>query len=99
MSRANANSLILVVSLAQIVVSRTRRGALGHAGKRIELLLAHRDDSAIGAHSQGVEAFVAGRIHPVPAFELCCDAIDRAPDAERLAASHAKCGLLLLDHL
>src|SRR5260370_39492261 len=98
-SRANANSLILVVSLTQIVVSRTRRGALGHAGEGIELLLAHGDDAAIGAHSDGVEALVAGRIHPVPAFELCCDAIDRALDAEGLAASHAKCGLFFLDHL
>ena len=87
------------LALAQIVVGRARWRALGNAGERIELLFAHGDDAAVGAHPDRVQPLVARGIHPVPALELCRDLLDRALDAERLAAADAKRRLFFLDDL
>src|SRR5262245_17960086 len=88
---------LLLLALAQIIFSRAslraRRGAVG-----IELLLGDRDHAAVLAHLDHVEALRRILEHPMLAFELGGDALDRALDAERLAAADAVERLLLLKH-
>lgn len=89
--------LVLAIPFAQIVVRRAGRGALGDASERIELLFAHGDDAAVGAHSHRIQPLVACGKHPVPALELGCDPVDRALDTKRLAAADAERGLFLFN--
>src|SRR5207302_7194482 len=63
-------SLILDLALAEIIVGGTDWRAFANAGERIELLLAHRDHAAVGAHSYRVQPLVADGKHPVSAFEF-----------------------------
>src|SRR5712692_5153166 len=88
---------LLLLALAQVVLSgahlRPRRGAVG-----IEFLLGDRDHAAILAHLDHVEALRGILEHPVLAFELGGDALDRALDAERLAAADAVERLFLLQY-
>lgn len=91
------HGLVLAIPFAQIVVRRAGRGALGDASERIELLFAHGNDAAVGAHSHRIQPLVACGKHPVPALELGCDPVDRALDAKRLVAADAERGLFFLD--
>src|SRR6266851_7829889 len=99
MSRASGVRLArgaLFLALAQIILggaqARPRRGAVG-----IESLLGDRDHPAVLAHLDHLEPRRGALEHPVPAFELGGDSLDRALDAERLAAAHAVERLLLLE--
>src|SRR5262249_43316055 len=87
----------LLLALAQIIFRgahpRPRRRAV-----RVELLLGDRDHAAILAHLDDVETLRGLLEHPVLAFELGSDALDRALDAERLAAADTVERLLLLQH-
>src|ERR1700730_12596646 len=100
MSRASGIRLArgaLFLALAQIVLgvarARPRRSAVG-----IEFLLGDRDRPAVLAHLDHLEPCRGVLEHPVLAFELGDDPLDRALDAERLAAAHAVERLLLLEH-
>src|SRR5712691_5597075 len=96
-SRVRLVRPLLLLALAQVILGgahlRARRGAVG-----IELLLGDRDYAAILAHLDHVEASGGILEHPVLALELGGDALDRALDAERLAAADAMERLLLLEH-
>ena len=85
-----------VVALAQIVLGgayRRPRFAVG-----IEVLLGHHGDAAVLAHFDDVEAARRALEHPVLAFKLGSDALDRALHAERLTAANAVERLFLLEH-
>ena len=71
-------------------------GRFGRA-ERIEILLRHRRNAAVGAHLDDVEPLLGILEHPVLAFELGDHALDRAFHAERLAAADAGERLFLLD--
>src|SRR6266487_1672082 len=87
----------LSVALAQIVVGGARAGAL-RCGMGVEPRFGDRDHAAILAHPDQIEAIGRILVHPVAACELGGDAVDRALDAERLAAADARERLLLLEH-
>src|ERR1700692_256709 len=83
----NATSpLLLPLPLPQIIFgrprSRARRSAI-----RVERVLGDGDDAAVLAHLQYFEPAVGAAEHPVLACKLGGDALDRAPGAERLAAT------------
>src|SRR5262249_14069810 len=84
-------------AFAQIILRRARLRAR-RAGLRVALLLGDRDHAAVLAHLDHVEALRRVLKHPVLAFELGGDALDRAFHAERLAAADAQERLLLLEH-
>src|SRR5260370_41156523 len=65
---------------------------------RVEVFLRDNDDAAILAHLDEIEALRRALVHPVLAFELGEDAVDRAFDAERLSAADAVKRLLLPEH-
>src|SRR5690606_4129715 len=97
-SRLRSRLLRRGIALADVILGRSGRGA-GRAGVGVEPVGHHRFDPAVIAHFHRVDP---GRVlaceHPVPAFELRGDALDRAFGAERLAAADAVERLLLLDH-
>src|SRR6185437_6245597 len=84
-------------SLTQVIVRgarfRPRRRAV-----RVEAVLGHGGDAAVLAHLDDLEAACRILVHPMLALELGDDALDRAPDAERLVAANAVKRLLLLEH-
>src|ERR1043166_265084 len=71
-----AASLRLALALAQIILA----GAHGRARRcvGVEGVLGHRDHAAVLAHFEHVEPAVRTGEHPVLAFELGGDALDRA---------------------
>jgi hypothetical protein len=81
----------------QVIVGRAqlwpRRRTVG-----IERLFGDDGDAAILAHLDHVEPARRALVHPVLAFERRGDALYRALDAERLAATNARERLLLLEH-
>src|ERR1700722_11104286 len=87
----------LRLPLVQIVVGRAHLRACGR-GVGIEAFLGDDDNAAILAHLDDVEAAGGALVHPVLALELGDDAFDRAFDAERLAAAHARERLFLFEH-
>src|SRR6185437_2249296 len=89
-------SIALLLALAQIIVGGAYFRALRRA-ERIEILLRHDVDAAVGAHLDDVEPLLGILEHPVLAFELGGHALDRAFDAERLAAADAFERCFLLD--
>src|SRR6266851_2322364 len=88
---------LLLLALAQVIFGRASLGSW-RGGVGIELLLGDRHDPAVLAHLDHVEALRGILEHPVLAFELGGDALDRALDAERLAAADAVERLLLFHH-
>src|SRR5262245_64918379 len=77
-----------LLPLTQVVLrgarGRTRRRAVG-----VEVSLGDDGDATVVAHADHVEAPGGTRIHPVLAFELGRHPLDRALDAEWLAAADA----------
>ena len=65
---------------------------------RIEAVLRDNDDAAILAHLDQIEALRRALVHPVLARELGEDAVDRAFDAEWLAAADSLKLILLPEH-
>src|SRR5262249_54205902 len=82
--------------LAEIILAGARARALG---RRIGIEAGGRDDgdAAILAHFEHLDPAVRAAEHPVLAFELRGDALDRASGAERLAAPYAAERRLLLE--
>src|SRR5207253_1243166 len=85
----------LFLALAQIILGRARLRAR-RRGVGIEVCFGGGDHAAVRAHLERVEAPSIALVHPVLAFELGDDALDRAFDAERRAAADAGERLLLL---
>src|SRR5262245_22414309 len=94
---ARASTLPLGLALAQIVLRCARGWTLRHT-IGVEALLRDGGHAAVVAHLDHVEALRRILEHPVLAFELGGDALDRALDAERFAAADAAERLLLLEH-
>src|SRR6202035_1748981 len=64
----------------------------------VEVRLSNGGGATVVAQLDQVEARRRLFVHPVRAFKLGEDALDCAPDAERLAAADARIGLLLLEN-
>src|SRR5262245_31345152 len=94
---ARASTLPLGLALAQVIFGGARGWTLRHT-IGVETLLRDGDHAAVVAHLDHVEALRRILEHPVLAFELGRDALDRALDAERFAAADAAERLLLLEH-
>src|SRR3954462_14438213 len=96
-SRLGLAGALLLFALAQIVLGgarlRARRGTV-----RVELLFRDRYHPAVLAHLDHVEALCGILKHPMLAFELGGNALDRALDPERLVASDPVERLLLLEY-
>src|SRR6202040_2176992 len=84
-------------ALAQIIVGRAQLRARWRA-VRIEAFLGDGGDAALLTHFDDVKAAGGALIHPVLALQLGDDALDRALNAERLAAAHAGERFFLLEH-
>src|SRR5258705_11841083 len=85
----------LCLALAQIVICGADGLVVCAVG--IEPLLGDSCNATIVTHFDDVDALGRSAVHPVLAFELCHHAIDRALDAERLAAADAAERLFLLE--
>ena len=92
------STLALLLPFAQIILGCPYRGPLRGA-KRVELLFCHRRDTAVLAHPDDIEPFLRLFIHPVFAFQLGDDALDRALYSKGLAATDAFGRLFLLHDL
>src|SRR3954452_12087600 len=86
----------LLITLPQIVFGGSHRRARLAVG--VEILLRHDGDAAVLAHLDDIETSRRAFEHPVLGFELGRNAIDRAFDAERLAAADALERRFLLEH-
>src|SRR6478735_3554741 len=96
-SRLVLAGALLLFALAQIVLGGSCLGSW-RGTVRIELLLGNGHAPAVLAHLDHVEALRGILKHPVLAFQLGDNALDRAFDAERLVATDAMERLLLLEH-
>src|SRR6516165_4860715 len=88
---------LLLLALAQVIFGRARLGSW-RGGVGIEFLLGDRDDPAVLAHLDHIEALRGTLEHPVLALELGGDALDRAFDPERPVAADAVERLFLFKH-
>src|SRR5262249_47568827 len=98
--RSSTRSRLVVarffIPLAQIVLGGAHRRP--RLAVRIEVFLGYDGDATLLAHLDDIEPPRRALEHPMLAFELGGDALDGAPDAERLAAAHAGERLLLFQH-
>src|SRR5580704_8096768 len=83
--------------LAQIVVGGAHLWPRG-CTVGIETFLGGDDNAAVLTHLDDVQAARGVLVHPVPALEHGDDAVDRAFDAERFAAAHARERRFLFEH-
>src|SRR5262245_23713366 len=86
-----------LLAFAQVILRRARMGARrGAVG--VEVLLGYDGNAAVVAHLDEVESLAAAAlVHPVLVGEPGRHPLDRALDAERLAAADAAERLLLLE--
>src|ERR1700704_1440913 len=96
-SRLGLAGALPLFALPQIVLGGARLGAR-RGTVRIKLLLRDGHHTAVLAHLDHVKALRRILKHPMLAFELGDDALDRALDPERFVATDAVERLLLLEH-
>ena len=85
--------LLEALALAQVIVG----GARPPARRGVEAGLAHHHNAAVFTHLDGLEPLRRALEHPMLAFELGNDPLDRTLDPERLAATDALKRLFFFD--